>query len=1087
MTAESPPLGKSTFRRLLVAVTLLGLPIILATCRLGELIGTPTVSEMVVTADSIVDIAALGSTAATRLEFDIIDFNNVGDGALPWKAEVALRSPWLTLSLREGNAPATLTAILSPVDLEEGVYRDTIRITPGSGPSDPVAIPVVYTIELCQTPAITGGVPVNDTLDESDCGAPHRTGSFAKVFSISGLENDSISVVMFATTFAPYVALSTGIDQSSTVLQESAACDGVPDTACLRYLVLPGDGTFVVEATSNGSGTSGPFLLDVGLPRAPSPPVAPLQFASDSVSGIQTGSTVPDLDLVFSAMVTDADPGDQLRLELEIRPVGNAFTGTPTHTSAPSSSGDTVYTLAAGLSDNTSYHWQTRTSDETGRASDWVPFGDNPETEDDFRVVVAEAPTTPTGLGQFESNEITPIPVGANTSEQFVVFKARVFDVDPQDQLRLEIEVREVGTDFTGAPNAVSVPVQSGDTARVAVSGFSDDTQYHWRARAIDQDNNVSLWVNFGGNPETAADFVIFLPGAPAVPGSMTQLRGGTTTVIAVGDTIAESQVSFRALLTDPDPGDSVKLQVEVQPVGSAFTNVPADSSGLVASGQTAVVDLSGLVDDTNFHWQARAVDGSGVPSAWTPFGGNAETVTDFRVAVMAQSVAFGTQPPGGIAGQAISPAVTIEAREASGAVDFGFSGTVTVGLTGGTGTPGAVLSGTLTRAFVNGVATFADLSVNLIGTGYTLTGTTASIGTAISQPFSINPASADNLAITIQPSAAATSGGVLAQQPAIQLRDVNNNAVNQAGILITATIATGGAGATLLTDTVSTNAAGLAQFVGLGINGLVGNYTLSFAAGGITAVTSSTIVLSAGVAAQLAVATQPSDTAQSGIAFPRQPAIQVRDAAGNNVSTAGRTVTASIATGGGALGGTVGGTTNAAGLATFTNLAISGTVGNRTMSFASTGLTSATSASVTIVAGAAANLAIAAGNGQSAVAGTPVAVAPSVRVTDAAGNNVPGAPVTFAVLTGGGTVAPTTPVNTGTNGVAAATTWTLGPTIGANTLRATTPGTTASDHRSQHLAGHDARDNGGHLYRHWNLGHCRAACHHHTTLGDGF
>ena len=66
---------------------------------------------------------------------------------------------------------------------------------------------------------------------------------------------------------------------------------------------------------------TGSFTLDVGRPRAPAPPEMILQFASDSISSVQVGSTVPDLDLVFSAMVQDADPGDALFLDLEIVPV----------------------------------------------------------------------------------------------------------------------------------------------------------------------------------------------------------------------------------------------------------------------------------------------------------------------------------------------------------------------------------------------------------------------------------------------------------------------------------------------------------------------------------------------------------------------------------------------------------------------------------------------------------------------------------------------------------------------------------------------------------------------------------------------
>src|SRR5256884_5679507 len=44
---------------------------------------------------------------------------------------------------------------------------------------------------------------------------------------------------------------------------------------------------------------------------------------------------------------------------------------------------------------------------------------------------------------------------------------------------------------------------------------------------------------------------------------------------------------------------------------------------------------------------------------------------------------------------------------------------------------------------------------------------------------------------------------------------------------------------------------------------------------------------------------------------------------------------------------------TNCSGVASFTNLAITGTAGDRTLSFTATGLTSATSGTITITAGA--------------------------------------------------------------------------------------------------------------------------------------
>src|SRR5207247_6085928 len=87
-------------------------------------------------------------------------------------------------------------------------------------------------------------------------------------------------------------------------------------------------------------------------------------------------------------------------------------------------------------------------------------------------------------------------------------------------------------------------------------------------------------------------------------------------------------------------------------------------------------------------------------------------------------------------------------------------------------------------------------------------------------------------------------------------------------------------------------------------------------------------------------------------------------------------------------------------------------------------------------------------GGGTSAPAGTAVNPPPSVIVRDASGNPVSGVAVTFAASPGSGTVTPTTPVTTGTDGIAAATSWILGPTAGTNTATATATGLARSEER---------------------------------------
>ena len=118
------------------------------------------------------------------------------------------------------------------------------------------------------------------------------------------------------------------------------------------------------------------------------------------------------------------------------------------------------------------------------------------------------------------------------------------------------------------------------------------------------------------------------------------------------------------------------------------------------------------------------------------------------------------------------------------------------------------------------------------------------------------------------------------------------------------------------------------------------GTATITATSGAASA--SVSVTVSAGLPAALGVRTQPVGTAVGSL-LSTQPVIEIRDKAGNLAPSATNAVTAAIASGGGTLSGT---TTvlSAGGVATFTNLTISGTAGTRTLIFSATALTTVTS-----------------------------------------------------------------------------------------------------------------------------------------------
>jgi adhesin/invasin len=190
-------------------------------------------------------------------------------------------------------------------------------------------------------------------------------------------------------------------------------------------------------------------------------------------------------------------------------------------------------------------------------------------------------------------------------------------------------------------------------------------------------------------------------------------------------------------------------------------------------------------------------------------------------------------------------------------------------------------------------------------------------------------------------------------------------------------------------------------------------------------------------VAAKLVLVTQPGATAVSGAPIDPQPVLQLEDPSGNPLQRQGVSVSVQIATGDGGLRGATTRTTDANGAVAFSDLAIVGAPGARTLIFAASGYSPAISTPVSLGVGAPASVAIAAGDGQSAAIESKVGTAPAVLVRDAAGTPVANVAVTFAVTSGGGSVDGGNAI-TAADGVATVGSWTLGQTLGSNTLSAT-------------------------------------------------
>ncbi len=157
----------------------------------------------------------------------------------------------------------------------------------------------------------------------------------------------------------------------------------------------------------------------------------------------------------------------------------------------------------------------------------------------------------------------------------------------------------------------------------------------------------------------------------------------------------------------------------------AGYTRTPDGVMGdnvMIAEGDYLVSSASGTTNP-QWMWAFNA------PSTWLA------SVVSLNPA---PHLVFTTQPKTTLPLTTMAP-VQVTVTDALGNAVPSYTGTVTIaiGHNGGTLVPGA-LSGTKTVTVVNGVATFADLSIDQLGNGYTLTVTAGGVVGAESAAFNI-------------------------------------------------------------------------------------------------------------------------------------------------------------------------------------------------------------------------------------------------------------------------------------------------------------------------------------------------------------
>ena len=165
--------------------------------------------------------------------------------------------------------------------------------------------------------------------------------------------------------------------------------------------------------------------------------------------------------------------------------------------------------------------------------------------------------------------------------------------------------------------------------------------------------------------------------------------------------------------------------------------------------GTTTVQAVAGIATFTNV-----SINTAGVGYTLSAVDGglalNATSAAFNIAAAAAHYVKFIQQPSSAAAGAALSPSVTVGVFDQYNNLVTTDNSSVTLSIGANPGSD--TLHGTATVAAINGVANFSNVSVDMVGLGYTLNAADGLLIGDTSGTFNITPASANKLAFVAQP-----------------------------------------------------------------------------------------------------------------------------------------------------------------------------------------------------------------------------------------------------------------------------------------------------------------------------------------------
>jgi hypothetical protein len=929
-----------------------------------------------------------------------------------------------TLSINKSGTDYTLTATSSGLT---GIVSTPFTITPGT---------VTQLVFIAQPATSTAGVTLPPVQVAAQDSLGNTVPSFTNPVTLTIGTNPGGGTLAGTTTVAAVAGVATfstlSIDKSGTGYRLAATSGSLTRTSG-AFSITPGDATqlsFTVQpATTTAGATISPAVRVVGLDDFGNTATTftgtvtvaiGSNPAGGTLSGTQAVAAVSGV-AVFSTLSIDK-AGSGYTLQVTASGVSAAMSGGFDITA----SSPTMLVFTAQPSTEAAGAPITPAIQVTARDA----FG-NTATGFLNNVTVAITGGTGTpgavlsgtrsvgavaGVATFSTLSIDKSGAGYTltaTASGLTGAISTAFTINPGPAARLG---------FTVQPSSMTAGVTIAPAVRVAAQDAFGNT-----VTTFNSNVTVAIAVNAGGGTLAGTKTVAASAGVATfstlsidksgvgyrLAATATGLAPDTSAAFSIA-AAAATRLAFTVQPTATIAGDIISPAVRVTAqdnfgntapgfIGTVTMAIANNPSGGVLAGTTSMAAVGGVATFSNLNINKS---GTGYTLRATASGLTQSTSTAFNItAGSATQLAFTVQPSVEAAGVPITPAIQVTARDAFGNTATSFLNNITVAITAGTGTPGAVLSGTRTVGAVAGVATFSTLSIDASGTGYTLTATASGLTGAVSTAFTINPGPATRLGFTVQPTTMA-AGVIIAPAVRVAAQDAFGNTVTTFTAPVTVAIAVNPGGGTLAGTKTIAATAGVATFSTLSIDKSGVGYRLSATATGLAPDTSSAFSIMAGTATHLVFTVQPATTT-AGNAISPAVRVTAQDALGNTATGFAGTVAMAFATNppGGILSGTIA-VAAVNGVATFSNLRIDQAGTGYSLRATSNGLTQATSSTFDINAGSATQLVFTV-QPSTAVAGAPITPAIQVTARDALGNTATSFLNNITVAITGGTGTP--------------------------------------------------------------------------------